>query len=142
MQQSLRVHLLDAHLQPRVSDCRDLLGAMMGREYDHTVHLLDIVEHIVKFDELLYALSEDYLSLQRMGRFHLGDSYFYDELAEMYSSLTLLKDHLQKKSTAYIGISDTHFLIFKEIVEKQSGRNAHSPLKHHHSLIVHNLKQL
>lgn len=72
LQQSLRIHLLEAHFQPRVSDSRDLFHAIMGKDYDFTTQFKDIVEQLVKFDEKLHALNEDFLSLQKVGTFHLG----------------------------------------------------------------------
>jgi hypothetical protein len=39
---SIRVQLLEGPFQPRLSDCRDLLGTIMGREYSWDLPLREI----------------------------------------------------------------------------------------------------
>jgi hypothetical protein len=84
--------------------------------------------------------------MQRVGEFLLGESYYYHELAEMFSSLVLLKDQGQpqgqgpKKSGIYVGITETHLLGFRELVDRHTHASL-SPLRHHHSLVGKDEKQ-
>ena len=50
-----------------------------------------------------------------MGRFQIGDTYYYQELIQMFDCLTLLKDLTVKKYSLYLAITETHFLIFREL---------------------------
>lgn len=59
----------------------------------------------------------------------------------MFSSLTILKDHSQKKSTVYVGITETHLLGFWEIIDRHQHASL-SPLRHHHSLVGKDEKQI
>jgi len=44
--------------------------------------------------------------MQKIGQFTLGETYFYHELVEYFSSLILLKDlSSQKKNNVYVGVS-------------------------------------
>jgi hypothetical protein len=72
--------------------------------------------------------------MQRVGEFLLGETYFYHELAEMFSSLVVLKDHVQKKNNVYVGITETHILGFIELVDRHTLASL-SPLRHRHSLV-------
>ena len=56
--------------------------------------------------------------MQKVGRFQIGDTYYYQELTEMYDSLTLLKDLTPRKYPLYVGITETHFLVYRELPEK------------------------
>jgi hypothetical protein len=69
-----------------------------------------------------------------LGRFLLGETFFYHELMNTCPALTLIKDLSQKKSLIYVGISETHLLIFREIQEKNG--NKFFPVKHSQSLPV------
>lgn len=69
-----------------------------------------------------------------MGHFLLGECYYYHELAEMFSSLILLKDQIQKKNNVYVGITETHLLGFIELVDRHTHASL-SPLRHRHSLV-------
>lgn len=58
----------------------------------------------------------------------------------MFRSLTLLKDHNQKKGNMYIGLTETHLLFFKE---SSSDKHINVGIqRHHHSLMVKNEKSI
>jgi hypothetical protein len=57
----VRIHLLDGVFQPKISDCRDFFRDIMGKEYNYTIHFLDIIEQLAKFDDKLLAKNELYL---------------------------------------------------------------------------------
>lgn len=79
--------------------------------------------------------------MQRVGEFLLGESYYYHELAEMFSSLTLLKDQAARaKAAAYVGITETHLLGFRELPDRRT-RAALSPLRHRRSLLAKEERQ-
>lgn len=43
LRNSLRVHLLDGAVQPRLCDCRDFFQDIMGAEYAYPTHFLDLL---------------------------------------------------------------------------------------------------
>ena len=53
--------------------------------------------------------------MQKVGRFQIGDTYYYHELSEMFDCLTLLKDLTTRKHPLYLGVSETHLLILREL---------------------------
>ena len=77
---SLKIHLLHGALQPRISDCRDLFEEIMGKPYNYSIHLSELLDPILKFDELLHHKNELFLEIQRIGRFTLGETFYYHEL--------------------------------------------------------------
>ncbi len=56
--------------------------------------------------------------MQRVGKFQMGEVFQYHELNQMYESLTLMKDLTPRKQTIYVAITETHFLVFRELPEK------------------------
>lgn len=75
--QSVRVHLIDAAVLPKVSDSRDLMKDIIGKEFDYTVTLEAIVRELLKFDKKLQSMNEDYRGLQKIGQFVLGETFYY-----------------------------------------------------------------
>lgn len=73
----MRVHLIDGAFLPKVSDSRDLMRDILGKEYDYTVTLEVIIMEIIKFDRRLQSMTEDYRGLQRVGQFVLGETFYY-----------------------------------------------------------------
>ena len=53
--------------------------------------------------------------MQKLGCFTLGERYYYHQLCELYSSLILFKDYNSKKNGIYVGLSETHLLVFREL---------------------------
>jgi hypothetical protein len=51
--------------------------------------------------------------MQKIGRFLLGEKYYYNELTELFSAMLLFRDYSHKKG-AYIALTETHLLMFKE----------------------------
>ena len=47
LKHSVKVHLIDGGFQPKISDNRDLFNELMGKAYEHSIHLKDIMEQLV-----------------------------------------------------------------------------------------------
>jgi hypothetical protein len=75
------VHLIDGGFQPKISDNRDLFRQLMGKSYIHSIHLKDIMDKLVELDQKLHKNNENFLQLQKIGRFTLGEKLYYQELA-------------------------------------------------------------
>jgi hypothetical protein len=86
----------------------------MGKQFHHSIHLLVIFDKLIFFYKTLRSFNENYLDMQKLGSFILGEKYYYQELVELYSSLLLFKDYSNRKNSVYIGLSDTHLLVFQE----------------------------
>lgn len=85
----------------------------MGQKYSYTIHFIDIFKHLVDFDKKLHKLNELFRPMQKIGNFNIGEKFYYHEITEQYSSLILFKDLSQKKKCIYLGLTETHILIFK-----------------------------
>jgi hypothetical protein len=72
------VHLLDGGFQPKISDNRDLFHHMMGKAYTHSISLKDVVDKLVELDHKLHKENENFLQLQKTGRFTLGEKFYYN----------------------------------------------------------------
>jgi hypothetical protein len=57
LRNSVRIHLLDGAVQPRVCDCRDFFEDIMGREYSYSIHFVDMLEQLIKLDEKLHSVN-------------------------------------------------------------------------------------
>ena len=68
----MKVHLLDGGFQPKICDNRDLFYQMMGKPYDHSIQLKDIMHNLIELDLRLRKQNENYLQLQKIGKFTLG----------------------------------------------------------------------
>ena len=64
----------------------------MGKPYHYSITLMEILRHIVEFDTKLSHTNEMFQKMQKIGKFQLGEKYYYDEIRELYSSLVLFKD--------------------------------------------------
>lgn len=78
------------------------------------------------FDRQLTLTNEKFLEMQKLGSFCLGEKFYYHELCELFNSLVLFKDLNSKKLGNYIGLTDTHLLIFQEIETDKDSRRRYS----------------
>jgi hypothetical protein len=114
---SLRLYLLEAAYQPKICDTRDITHEVLGKTWNFTVTLKQVLEKIASFESKMDLRNEDYLAMQKTGDLFLGDVFVYNELEE-HSSLSLFVDKSQPMVNILNAVSETHLLVFQRVVKK------------------------
>lgn len=73
--------MLDGGFQPKISDSRDLMEEVMAQPYHYSMSFIGIVNSLVAFDLGLQHKNEKFLEMQKIGKFDLGERYFYQEIS-------------------------------------------------------------
>lgn len=57
LKHSLKLHILDGGLVPKIFDNRNYFQDVMAKPFDYSVHIIDIFRKVVDFDQSLHHIN-------------------------------------------------------------------------------------